>query len=121
MTPGPWTILSNGLAISVRLTPKAGRNVIAGVAVASDGQPLLKVRVGAVPAQGAANAALERLLARALGVPLVAVKVTAGATSRIKRVTVVGDGPALAGRMAAVMREVVLPPAATRDAHVPGR
>ena len=45
----------------------------------------------AVPHEGAANAALVALLAKALGVPPRDVKIAGGATSRIKRVHVAGN------------------------------
>ena len=71
--------------IRVRLTPRAGRDEIAGW---RDG--VLLVRVAAPPAEGEANAVLERLLARALGVPKRAVRVVGGAHSREKTVAVEG-------------------------------
>ena len=45
--------------------------------------------------EGEANAALCRVLARALGVPPGRVEIAGGATSRIKRVKIVGDAAAL--------------------------
>ncbi|MBI4571550.1 MAG: DUF167 domain-containing protein [Chloroflexi bacterium] len=71
--------------IRVRLTPRAGRDEIAGW----QGE-VLRVRVAAPPVGGEANAALERLLARALGVPKRAVRVVAGARGREKTVAVDG-------------------------------
>ena len=56
------------------------------------GSPL---RVRAAPHEGAANAALVALLAKSLGVPPRNVEITGGATSRIKRVHVVGNAAAL--------------------------
>ena len=50
----------------------------------------LRVRVSAPPVEGKANEALERLLAKALGVPKIAVGVVSGTRSRDK--TVVIDG-----------------------------
>lgn len=74
-----------GTRIRVRLTPRAGRDEIAGW----QGE-LLRVRVAAAPVEGEANAALERLLARALGVPRRAVRVVAGTRGREKTVAVEG-------------------------------
>ena len=73
--------------IRVRLTPRAARDQIAGW---QDG--VLRVRVTAPPVEGRANAALERLLAAALGLPKSAVRVVAGAQSRDKTVAVEGIG-----------------------------
>ena len=61
---------------------------------------MLKLRVRAAAAQGEANAALLRLLADALGVPARAVSLEAGGRGRVKRLRVVGDGPALAALLA---------------------
>jgi len=73
----------------VRLTPRAGIDRIDGVV---DG--VLRVRVTAAPVDGAANAALVRLLAQALRVPPSAVRLASGASSRSKRVVVEGLAPA---------------------------
>ena len=59
-----------------------------------------QARVRAAPSEGEANAALIKLVARALGVPPRDVSLAAGAaTSRVKRVTVAGDGPSLAAAL----------------------
>ena len=71
--------------IRVRLTPRAARDEVAGW---QDG--VLRVRVTAPPVEGRANAALERLLAGALGLPKTAVRVVGGAQSRDKTVAVKG-------------------------------
>ena len=71
--------------IRVRLTPRAARDEVAGW---QDG--VLRVRVTAPPVEGRANAALERLLAGALGLPKTAVRVVGGAQSRDKTVAVEG-------------------------------
>ena len=60
---------------------------------------MLKARVRAAPSEGEANAALCRLLAKALGVPPRRVAIVGGATSRIKRVKIVGDAAALAAAL----------------------
>ena len=49
----------------------------------------------AAPSEGEANAALVRLIAKAVGVPPRDVALVAGATGRIKRLTIAGDGPTL--------------------------
>ncbi len=76
--------------LRVRLTPAGGADHIDGVTVDSAGAPHLKVRVRAAPEDGKANAALEALLAKALGVAKSAVRVERGAAARIKSVAVDG-------------------------------
>jgi uncharacterized protein YggU (UPF0235/DUF167 family) len=80
----------------VRLTPRGGRDRIDGWADDPErpGQKLLRARVAAPPVDGAANAALVRLIAGALGVPKSAVALVAGQTARIKTVEVTGADPA---------------------------
>ena len=57
--------------------------------------PDLKARVRAIPEAGRANAALEMLIARWLGVPPSTVSVAHGGKSRLKQVAVAGDAEAL--------------------------
>ena len=71
--------------IRVRLTPRAARNEVTGW---RDG--FLLVRLTAPPVEGAANAALVRLLASALGLPKGAVRIVAGLKSRDKTVAIEG-------------------------------
>jgi uncharacterized protein YggU (UPF0235/DUF167 family) len=62
-------------------------------------------RMCAVPEKGAANAALEKLLASWLGVPPSTVSVIAGTTSRMKTVLVAGDAADLEARPATILPE----------------
>ncbi|QZZ36975.1 DUF167 family protein [Nitratireductor kimnyeongensis] len=79
-----------GLALFVRLTPKSARDAIEGAVKTADGRSHLKARVRAVPENGKANAALEKLLAKEFGVPPTSVSVTGGATARLKTVEIRG-------------------------------
>ena len=95
----PWTVTPEGLAVTVRLTPRGGRDAIDGVEQRSDGQCVLKARVRAAATEGEANAGLMALLARAASVPSRDVALVGGATARIKRVTIAGHGPTLAAAL----------------------
>ena len=80
--------------IPVRVTARAGRDGIDGVV---DGR--LRVRVAAAPVDGAANAAVERLVAEALGIPPSSVTTIRGGASRLKVLAVTGlTREAIAGR-----------------------
>ena len=68
MATRPWAIVPGGVALTVRLTPRGGRDAIDGIEVLSDGRCVLKVRVRAPASEGEANAELIRLIARALGI-----------------------------------------------------
>ena len=91
----PWTIASDGVRIDVRLTPRGGRDAIEGIDRVADGRAVLKARVRAAPSDGEANAALCRLLARALGTAPRQVELEAGAAARLKRVHIAGESGAL--------------------------
>jgi hypothetical protein len=71
--------------LAVRVVPRASKAGVAGLR-----QDAVLVRIGAAPVDGAANAELIDTLARALDLPRRAVTITAGATSRTKRVHVEG-------------------------------
>ena len=72
--------------LHIRVQPRAARTGIAGWR--PDGA--LGVRVTAAPVDGQANAAVETLLAAALGVRSSAVEIVRGASGRDKYVRVVG-------------------------------
>ena len=91
-----WTVGADGLVITVRVTPKGGRDAIDGVARLGDGRSVMKVRVRAAPSGGAANAAVIKLIAAALGTAPGNVDVATGSTGRIKRIKVNGDPAVLA-------------------------
>jgi uncharacterized protein (TIGR00251 family) len=92
---GAWIAAPDGLIVVVRLTPKGGRDSVEGLETLADGSTVLKARVRAAPHEGAANDALCRLLAKAMGVPPGRVEIVGGATSRIKRVKIVGEARTL--------------------------
>lgn len=74
----------DGWLLSVRVSPRAGRTEITGVA--DDGA--ITVRLAAAPVDGRANSALVEVIADALGVPRSRVSVVSGQTARRKTVLV---------------------------------
>ncbi len=99
MSGTPWAPAAGGVALHVRLTPKGGRDAIDGIEHLADGRAVLKARVKAPPSEGEANAALTRLIAKAVGVPPRDVAITAGATARVKRLTIAGDADAVVAKL----------------------
>jgi hypothetical protein len=95
----PWAASEGGVTLSIRLTPKGGRDSLDGIETLAGGRSVLKARVRAAPAGGEANAALLRLMATTLGVPVRDVTLVSGATSRIKRLAIAGDGHKLAAML----------------------
>jgi uncharacterized protein len=95
---------ANGIDLFFRLTPRAARNAICGQKVGADGKTYLVAHVRAVPEKGAANVALEKLVAGWLGVPPSTVSLVAGSTSRMKTVFVAGDPDDLTGRLSTLLR-----------------
>lgn len=91
----PFRIRDNGIDLFVRLTPKSSVDRLEGVETAADGRSHVKAWVRAVPENGAANQALERLAAKTLGVSVSAVSVVAGGTARLKTLRISGDPEAL--------------------------
>jgi len=92
--------LDGGVArLSLRLTPRAKRDEIAGISEV-EGRPALAVRLTAPPVEGAANKALIAFLARRLGVAKSAITIEAGSKSRLKIVRVQGVTDEALGRLA---------------------
>lgn len=87
------------MRLTVRVTPKGGRDAVDGLIAGADGRMLLGVRVAVPPAEGAANDAVVRLLAGALGLRRRDVTITAGAASRVKQVQLTGDAQAIVARL----------------------
>jgi len=66
--------------LKVRVTPRAASDSVDGL----DAEDVLRVRVSAPPADGAANEAVVKLLSKALDIPARDVVLVAGAGSRQK-------------------------------------
>lgn len=97
------------LNLHVRLTPKAGRDAVTGVGQGPDGTHLA-AKVRAIPDKGAANDALERLIAAWLGIAPGRVRLRAGSKSRIKTVAIEGDPEVIARLIEAGIEQMPTPP-----------
>ncbi len=84
------------MRIAVRVTPRSTRDAVEGF----DAEGTLRVRVTAAPADGAANAAVARLLAKTLGLPGRDIVLVTGATARQKLFDVPLDMDELRRRLA---------------------
>lgn len=85
--------------MSLRATPKGGRDCVDGIETLSDGQCVLKVRVRAMPADGEANEALRKVLAKAAGIPASFIAIVHGETARLKTFHLRGNGSEIAARL----------------------
>jgi len=91
----PVDPIEGGCRIRVRAQPRASRTEVVGLH-----GDALKIRVAAPPVDGAANAAILRLLAKSLGVPPSAVRLAQGGSGRTKTIEVSGvDATTAAARL----------------------
>ena len=95
MSTRPWQRTATGLRLTVRLTPRGGRDALGGMRRDQAGRAQLLARVSPPPVDGAANAALVKLVAKTLGVPKSAVTLASGETARVKTLEIAGDPSAL--------------------------
>jgi uncharacterized protein YggU (UPF0235/DUF167 family) len=70
------------------VTPRSSKPGIGGWRAGTDGREELEIRVAEAPADGAANEAIEKLLAKALGIGRSQISITSGHASRHKRIDV---------------------------------
>jgi uncharacterized protein (TIGR00251 family) len=80
-----YTEKDGALIFKVLVVPRASRSEIVG-----EQNTALRVRLAAPPVDGAANEELVRVIAKAFGVSRRAVEITAGQTSKSKKVRVEG-------------------------------
>lgn len=103
--PLPWRQIAGGVELRIRLTPKASRDEILGLEQTADG-PAIKAKVRALPADGAANAAIEKLVAKWIGVPKTSVAVSHGQKSRVKGLIIHGEPQGLAARLQSLWQDL---------------
>jgi uncharacterized protein YggU (UPF0235/DUF167 family) len=73
------------------VTPNAAQDRIEGIDTLANGSPVLKLRIRARPQDGDANEAVLKLLAKSFALRRFALRLTQGATARVKTVAVTGD------------------------------
>lgn len=91
----PWRRAGDDVLLAVRAVPRGGRDAIDGIETQADGRAVLKIRVKAAPADGAANEALRLCLAKALKLSPSKVALVTGATARQKSLRISGDAAAI--------------------------
>lgn len=96
----PWTLTADGVTVTVRATPRGGRDAIDGIVALGDGRRALKARVSVAAEDGKANTALAKLLAKAAGIAPSRVELLSGATGRTKSFRLSGDAQEIAARLA---------------------
>lgn len=99
MNESPLRASRDGVALSLRVTPKASRDEVTGLYTAADGAVSLAVKVTAPPDKGKANKAVIAVLAKALRLPKSAFALVSGETSRHKVVSVAGNLPELEAKL----------------------
>ena len=77
--------------LAIRVSPRSAKPGIGRWRAAADGRDELEVRVAEAPADGAANEAVKRLLAKALGISRSELTIISGETSRHKRIAIPFD------------------------------
>jgi uncharacterized protein (TIGR00251 family) len=98
------------MRLTVRVTPRASRDAIEGF----DSESRLRVRVTAPPADGAANQAVTRLLARVFALPSRDIVLVSGSTAREKLFDIPLQRAELERRLAAA--HAVRPPSTMNSA-----
>ena len=102
--PTPFAAVRGGVAVTVRLTPKAGKNRIGDIQAGADGKEALRVSVTAPPESGKANKALIALLAKEWKMAKGGISIKTGARGRDKTVFLAGDTKVLMGKLRAWTR-----------------
>ena len=85
----PVSAHPRGSELSLTISTRSAVN-----ALELGGEGTVRVRIAAPPVNGAANAALIRFLAKTLDIPRSRLSISAGHTSRYKRIVVNGIAPA---------------------------
>jgi uncharacterized protein (TIGR00251 family) len=103
--PPPFSIAANRLRIAVRVTPKAARNRISGLATDAAGGTALKVAVTAAPEGGKANAAVIKLLAKEWRLAKSDLAIVQGAAARRKVIEIAGEADRVLPKLTAWIKK----------------
>lgn len=99
LTATPFTALSDGVSVNLRVTPRASVSRIHSVGETIPGTIALKISVTAVPEDGKANDAVIKLLANAWHLAKSDISVVKGPTDRNKVIHLRGDAATLLPRL----------------------
>jgi uncharacterized protein (TIGR00251 family) len=88
-----------GSLLAIRVTPRSAKPGIGEWKTDPAGRPFLEVRVAAAPADGAANAEVVKMLAKALDLAKGDVRIVSGETARLKRLEVPLSGDQVRARL----------------------
>lgn len=94
MVSNGYRLLSEGLELSIKATPKARQNKIIGFTPQG-----LKIQITAAPEKGQANEAIIALLAKQCGVAKNAVQLLAGELSPHKKIVIHGNAEELLAKL----------------------
>jgi uncharacterized protein (TIGR00251 family) len=96
---GPFAPAKDGVQVKLKVVPRASRACIDGLVTDAQGVARLRLRVTAAPAEGEANEAVTKLLAKTLRIPASSIAIVAGAHDRNKTVHIRGEAEALLERL----------------------
>lgn len=102
-----WRALPSGVSLSVKVSPRGGRDAVQGLVVDATGMAHVKVRVAAAPVDGAANQAVQTTIATWLGLKPRDVTLILGDASRSKVFQLAGDAAALTRKLQTLTSETL--------------
>ena len=102
--PGWLSAHADGVRVALKVTARAARSAVEGVALDDRGAARLVVRVTAPPDDGRANAAVIRLLAKRWRLPARDLRLISGAAARRKVLQIAGPPQRLLADLAAIER-----------------
>jgi uncharacterized protein (TIGR00251 family) len=97
----PWRYSAQGVLVTVRVTPRGGKDSLDGIEELANGRSVIKVRVRVAAEGGEANRAVAELFADVLRIAKSKVRVVSGVTSRVKQIAIDGDPKALGAALTA--------------------